>query len=66
MGLGYWKGAGQEALDKTMPIHRPQLIGYSVATFTSKPATHSTRRWMITSCQARNIQSRKVSIQFIR
>ena len=64
-----WSGfPGQppQTLDKTIPINSHQLIGYNVAVFAIKPATHTKRIGMTASCEERHNQSTKVSIQVIR
>lgn len=55
-----------QVLDKTIPINSPQLIGYNVAVFAIKPATHTKRISMTAGCEGCNNKSAKVSIQFIR
>jgi hypothetical protein len=55
-----------QSLDKTVPIYSPQLISHNMTVFAVKPATHTKRVWMTSSCERRNNESEKVSIQLVR
>jgi len=55
-----------QSLDKTVPIDSPQLISHNMTVFAVKPATHTKRIWMTASCERRNYESAKVSIQLVR
>jgi hypothetical protein len=55
-----------QSLDETVPINSPQLISHYMTVFAVKPATHTKRVWMSASCERRNNESTKVSIQLIR
>jgi hypothetical protein len=46
-----------QSLDKTVPIHSPQLISHDVTIFTIKRATHTKRIRMTASCEWRNDES---------
>ena len=55
-----------QSLDETVPIDNSQLISHNMAVFAVKPATHTKRVWMSASCERRNNESAKVSIQLVR
>ena len=51
-----------QSLDETVPVYSPQLISDNMAIFPLKPAMHTKRVWMSTSCERGNDKSAKVSI----
>jgi len=55
-----------QSLDETVPIDHSQLISHNMAVFAVKAATHTKRVWMSASCERRNHESAKVSIQLVR
>jgi len=55
-----------QSLDETIPINSPQLISHNMTIFAIKPASHTERVRMSASCERRNNEGTKVSIQLVR
>ena len=55
-----------QSLDETVFVYSSQLISHNMAVLAIKPATHSKWVWMAASCERRNNESAKVSIQLVR
>lgn len=55
-----------QSLDETFPFYSPQLISHNMTVFTIRAASYTKRVWISASCERRNNEGSKVSIQHFR